>query len=43
MACSEAIIPMDPSFFSLHGIGKMLETLDLLARKKNHEIKPRLF
>jgi chromosome partitioning protein len=41
MACSEAIIPLDPSFFSLHGIGKMLETLDLLARKKNHEIKAR--
>jgi chromosome partitioning protein len=41
MACTEAIIPLDPSFFSLHGIGKMLETLDLLARKKNHEIKAR--
>jgi chromosome partitioning protein len=38
MACSEVIIPMDPSFFSLHGIGKMLETLDLLARKKEHVI-----
>ncbi len=41
MACSEAIIPMDPSFFSLHGIGKMLETLDLLARKKKHTIQAR--
>jgi chromosome partitioning protein len=39
MACSEAIIPMDPSFFSLHGIGKMLETLDLLERKKEHTIQ----
>ena len=39
MACSEVIIPMDPSFFSLHGIGKMLETLDILARKKEHEIR----
>jgi chromosome partitioning protein len=39
MACSEAIIPLDPSFFSLHGIGKMLETLDILARKKEHEIR----
>jgi chromosome partitioning protein len=39
MACSEAIIPLDPSFFSLHGIGKMLETLDILARKKKHEIQ----
>jgi chromosome partitioning protein len=39
MACSEAIIPMDPSFFSLHGIGKMLETLDILTRKKKHTIQ----
>jgi chromosome partitioning protein len=39
MACSEAIIPLDPSFFSLHGIGKMLETLDVLARKKEHKIQ----
>lgn len=39
MACSEAIMPMDPSFFSLHGIGKMLETLDILARKKRHPIQ----
>jgi chromosome partitioning protein len=39
MACSEVIIPMDPSFFSLHGIGKMLETLDILARKKKHIVQ----
>lgn len=39
MACSEAIIPLDPSFFSLHGIGKMLETLHLLAHKKEHPIE----
>ena len=39
MACNEIIIPMDPSFFSLHGIGKMLETLDLLAQKKAHNIE----
>jgi chromosome partitioning protein len=39
MACSEVIIPMDPSFFSLHGIGKMLETLELLQRKKEHLIR----
>jgi chromosome partitioning protein len=39
MACSEAILPMDPSFFSLHGIGKMLETIDMLARVKGHTIE----
>ena len=39
MACSEAIITLDPSFFSLHGIGKMLETVDVVARTTGHEIE----
>ncbi len=41
MACSEAIIPIDPSFFSLHGIAKLLETLEVLLRKTGHRIVPR--
>ncbi len=41
-ACSEAIVPMDPSFFSLHGIGKLLETFDLLAQKSDHHIDARV-
>lgn len=41
-ACSEAIVPMDPSFFSLHGIGKLLETVDLVARKTGHQIVARV-
>jgi chromosome partitioning protein len=40
-ACSEAIVPVDPSFFSLHGIGKLLETFDVLARTTGHEIAMR--
>jgi hypothetical protein len=40
-ACSEAIVPIDASFFSLHGIGKLMETLDVLARKTGHEIAVR--
>ena len=40
-ACSEAIIPVEPSFFSLHGIAKLMETLDLLARKSRHDIRAR--
>jgi chromosome partitioning protein len=32
-ACSEAILTLDPSFFALHGIGKLLETLDMMTRK----------
>jgi chromosome partitioning protein len=42
MACSEAVVPMDPSFFSLHGIGKLLETFDVLARMAEHRIEARV-
>ena len=41
-ACSEAIIPMDPSFFSLHGLGKLLETCDVLATTTGHQIAARV-
>src|SRR5947209_2393518 len=41
IACSEAIIPVEPSFFSLHGIVRLMETLDLLARKSRHDIRAR--
>ncbi len=40
-ACSEAIVPVDPSFFSLHGIGKLLETFDIVTRRTGHEIAMR--
>src|SRR5919108_1832337 len=41
-ACSEAIVPMDPSFFSLHGIGKLLETFEVLVKDTGHQIVPRV-
>jgi len=41
IACSEAIVPVDPSFFSLHGIAKVLETLDLVERQTGHAIAMR--
>jgi chromosome partitioning protein len=41
-ACSEAVIPMDPSFFSLHGIGKLLETFDVLEKEADHHIDARV-
>jgi chromosome partitioning protein len=41
-ACSEAIVPMDPSFFSLHGIGKLLETFDMLEKATGHRITARV-
>jgi chromosome partitioning protein len=42
MACSEAIVPMDPSFFSLHGIGKVFETFDMLEQETGHHVSPRV-
>src|SRR5215813_2075832 len=41
-ACTEAIVPMDPSFFSLHGIGKLLETFEVLEKETGHEIAARV-
>jgi chromosome partitioning protein len=41
LACSEAIVPVDPSFFSLHGIGKLLETFDVLSKETGHAIAAR--
>src|SRR3989449_11148625 len=41
-ACSEAIVPVDPSFFALHGIGKLLETFDVLAKETGHQISARV-
>jgi chromosome partitioning protein len=41
-ACTEAIVPMDPSFFSLHGIGKLLETFEMLEKATGHRIVARV-
>jgi chromosome partitioning protein len=41
-ACTEALIPMDPSFFSLHGIGKLFETFEVLERETGHRIAARV-
>lgn len=41
LACTEAIVPIEPGFFSLHGIAKLLETLDMLARDADHVVVPR--
>ena len=41
-ACTEALIPMDPSFFSLHGMGKLFETFELLERETGHRITARV-
>ena len=39
LACNEAIIPIESSFFSLHGLGKLMETLNLIKRRIGHKIK----
>jgi len=41
-ACTEALIPMDPSFFSLHGIGKLFETFAVLEEETGHRISARV-
>lgn len=38
-AAGEVIIPLDTSFFSLHGLGKLLETIEVLNRRSGHKIE----
>jgi chromosome partitioning protein len=38
MAAEEVIIPIDPSYFSLQGLQKLRETLELLERETKHAI-----
>src|SRR5438445_9379188 len=37
-ACSEAIVPVDPSCFALHGIGKLLGSSDVRAEETGHQM-----
>ena len=41
-AAHEAIIPVDPSFFSLHGLHKVRETIELLREEIGHQIHIRV-
>ena len=36
---TEVIIPMQPHFFSLQGVGKLLETVSLVSRRMNPRLK----
>jgi chromosome partitioning protein len=40
-AASEAVVPVDPSFFSLHGIGKLFETFEVLSKQTGHVVNTR--
>ncbi len=38
MASDEVIIPVDPSYFSLHGLRKLLETLKIIEERVSHHL-----
>ncbi|MBN2372954.1 AAA family ATPase [bacterium] len=39
LAAHEVIIPIESSFFSLHGLGKLMETINLISRKCGHKLR----
>ena len=42
VAAEEVIIPVDPSYFSLHGLERLLETIQLIEEKVGHQISIRI-
>ncbi len=38
VAAEEVIIPVDPSFFSLHGLGKLLDTIEIIEERVRHQL-----
>lgn len=40
-ACSEALIPIEMSVFSLQGVARLLEIIEILKAEYGHEIKPK--
>jgi chromosome partitioning protein len=41
-ACDEVIVPVETGFFSLHGLSKMMETLEVLKEKCGHDLAIRV-
>lgn len=41
-ACDEVIVPVETGFFSLHGLSKMMETLDVMRQHCGREIPVRI-
>jgi chromosome partitioning protein len=39
VAAEEVIIPVDPSFFSVHGLGKLLDTIRIIQERVKHELR----
>lgn len=42
MACDDVIVPVDPSFFSLHGLEKLLQTIQVLRDAGKRSIPVRI-
>jgi len=42
VACSEVIIPIDAGYFSLHGVSKLLETIEMIRERLNNRIGVRV-
>ena len=42
VAAEEVIIPVDSSFFSIHGLGKLLDTIQLIEDKVRHELSVKI-
>jgi len=40
-AADEVLVPIEPSFFSIHGLGKLSETIELLRRKLGQKLRVR--
>ena len=41
-AANEVIIPLETSYFAMHGVGKLLETIGLLEERIGHELRIRI-
>ncbi|HWB55068.1 MAG TPA: AAA family ATPase [Tepidisphaeraceae bacterium] len=41
-ACDEVLVPVETGFFSLHGLSKMMETLEVLKEKCGHDLAIRV-
>lgn len=41
-ASDEVIVPVETGFFSLHGLAKMMETLEVMREKCDHEVQIRV-
>ncbi|MEN8182976.1 MAG: AAA family ATPase [Myxococcota bacterium] len=38
-ACQEVIVPLETSYFAIHGVRKVLETIELLSERVGHQVR----